>query len=353
MLQWRVRCVLVFILVFGALLSACSTPRAKKVCAVLDTGGENDKNFNQFTLEGARKAALEAGLPFDHIVTSSDEDYLPYINNFIDDGCGLIITVGFLMRDATAIAAIDNPDVRFAIIDAEYFPGDVFVPGQYFCPETIESCYSEEGGLANVTGLVFAEDQVGYLAGTLAGCMTETGIIGSVAGMEIPPVVRFVAGYQSGARAFRPDIETLSYYAPAFNDAYTGKQEGDKQVAAGADVIFGVGGNTGNGGLLAANDAGLMTIGVDVDQYDIFPEVRPSLITSAAKKMNIAAAEAVQAYAAGTLEGGTQRSTVANGGVGLAPYHDWENKISGECKLAVAQATEDLANGTIEVEMPK
>ena len=168
MLQRRVRSGLVFVVFFGALLSACSTPRAKKVCAVLDTGGENDKNFNQFTLEGARTAARKAGLPFDHIVTTSDEDYLPYINNFVDEGCGLIITVGFLRRDATAIAAIENPDVHFAIIDAEYFPGDVFVPGEYLCPETADNCYSEEGGLANVTGLVFAEDQVGYLAGTAA-----------------------------------------------------------------------------------------------------------------------------------------------------------------------------------------
>ncbi len=348
MTQWRVRSVLILILLLSVVISACSTPQADKVCVVLDTGGENDKNFNQFTLEGARNAARDAGLPFDHIVTASDEDYLPYINNYVDDGCGLILTVGFLMRDATAIAAIDNPDVRFAIIDAEYFPGDKFGSDAYTCPATVENCYSEEGGLANVTSLLFAEDQVGYLAGTLAGCMTQTGIIGSVSGMEIPPVVRFVTGYQNGARAYRPEVQTLNSYAPAFNDAYAGKQEGDKQVAAGADVIFGVGGNTGNGGILAANDLGLMSIGVDVDQYDILPEIGPSLLTSAAKNVDVAAAEAVLAYAAGTLEGGPQRSDVANGGVGLAPYHAWEDKIPDECKAAVALASEGLANGAID-----
>jgi basic membrane lipoprotein Med (substrate-binding protein (PBP1-ABC) superfamily) len=315
---------------------------------VLDTGGENDRNFNQFTLEGARTAAREAGLPFDHIVTTSDEDYLPYIRNFVDDGCGLIVTVGFLMKSATAVAAIDNPNVQFAIIDADYFPGDVFIKGQYECPESVASCYSEEGGLANVTSLMFAEDQAGYLAGTLAGCMTETGIIGSVSGMEIPPVVRFVEGYQNGARAFRPDVQTLNSYWPEFNDAYAGKVEGDKQVAAGADVIFGVGGNTGNGGLLAASDLGLMAIGVDVDQYGIFPEARPSLLTSAAKNVDVAAAQAVRDYAAGTLTGGPLRSDVANGGVGLAPYHEWDNKIPEECKTAVTIATEGLKNGTID-----
>lgn len=348
--QWRAHCVLVLVLLLSFIIGACSTPREQKVCVVLDTGGENDRNFNQFTLEGARRAAREAGLPFDHIVTTSDEDYLPYIRNYVEDGCGLILTVGFLMRDATAIVAMENQDVHFAIIDAEYFPGDVFVPGVLECPNTVESCYTEEGGLANVTSLIFAEDQAGYLAGTLAGCMTKTGVIGSVSGMEIPPVVRFVTGYQNGARAFRPDVQTLNSYSPEFNDAYTGKIEGDKQVAAGADVIFGVGGNTGNGGLLAASDLGLMTIGVDVDQYEILPEVRPSLLTSAAKNVDVAAADAVRAYAEGTLAGGSQRSTVANEGVGLAPYHDWEDKIPQECKDAVDLAAAGLAAGTISAE---
>jgi len=347
MIQRRAGCVLILTLLMSLLISACSTPRSDKVCVVLDTGGENDRNFNQFTLEGARNAAREAGLPFDHVVTTSDQDYLPYIRNFVEEECGLILTVGFLMRDATAIVALDNPDVHFAIIDAEYFPGDVFGPGQYFCPETADSCYSEEGGLANVTSLMFAEDQAGYLVGTLAGCMTKTGIIGSVSGMEIPPVVRFVTGYQNGARAFRPDVQTLNSYWPEFNDAYTGKLEGDKQVAAGADVIFGVGGNTGNGGMLAASDQGLMAIGVDVDQYEILPEIGPSLLTSAAKNVDVAAARAVAEYAAGKLGGGSQQSTVANGGVGIAPYHDWENKIPDECKTAVNLVAEGLEKGTI------
>jgi basic membrane protein A len=348
MTKWRARCVLILILLLALLISACSTSVETKVCVVLDTGGENDRNFNQFTLEGARGAAREAGLPFDHIVTTSDEDYLPYIRNFVDQGCGLILTVGFLMRDATAIVAMDNPNVHFAIIDADYYPGDVFGDSGYTCPETVDSCYSEAGGLANVTSLMFAEDQAGYLAGTLAGCMTETGIIGSVSGMEIPPVIRFVNGYQNGARAIRPDVQTLNSYSAEFNDAYNGKIQGDKQVAAGADVIFGVGGNTGNGGLLAASDMGLMTIGVDVDQYDIFPEARASLLTSAAKNVDVAAAEAVRAYTAGTLVGGVRQATVATGGVGLAPYHDWEDKIPEECKMAVNQAAQGLVAGTID-----
>ena len=102
---------------------------------------------------------------------------------------------------------------------------------------------------------MFAEDQVGYLAGVLAGCMSESGVIGTVSGMEIPPVVKYVVGYQTGAKSQNPDIETLNVYIPDFNDPATGKQAGETMIADGADILFGVGGNTGNGGLLAAHEA--------------------------------------------------------------------------------------------------
>ena len=326
--------------VFLSLLLAACDPVPDKACIVLDTGGENDKGFNEQSLKGAREAALEAGLDFAHIVSSSENDYSPHINRFIEEDCDLIMTVGFLMGEATAVAAKANPDIRFAIVDLAYFPGAG-------CDETVSDCYTVEGGLGNVTSLMFAEDEVGYLAGTLAGCMSETGVIGSVAGMEIPPVIRFVTGYQNGARQINPDVTTLNNYIPDFNDPAAGKQEGDAQIRQGADVIFGVGGNTGNGGLLAAHEAGLMSIGVDVDQYKTFPDVTPSLLTSAAKNVDVATGEAVRAFARGELQPGVQLSTVANGGIGLAPYHDWEDKIPDVCKAAVDEATEGLVNGTL------
>jgi basic membrane protein A len=340
MVTRRARLILFLVLIASLILPACASNETKKVCVVLDTGGENDRGFNEYTLKGARQAATEAGLDFAHIVSTSEEDYARHINRFVEEDCGLILTVGFLMADATATAARENPDIQFAIIDVEYFPGAG-------CPAEVEDCYTEAGGLSNVTSLMFAEDQVGFLAGTLAGCMTQTGVIGSVSGMEIPPVVRFVVGYQNGAQSFNPDIETLNVYIPQFNDPYTGKQEGERQIKAGADILFGVGGNTGNGGLLAASDMGLMTIGVDVDQFLTFPEIAPSLLTSASKNVDVAAYNAVKAYADGTLEGGQRQSNVANDGVGLAPYHQWEGKIPEECKAAVEKASEGLISGVV------
>ncbi|MFQ5400126.1 MAG: BMP family protein [Anaerolineae bacterium] len=341
MLYKRISILIVSMMALSIIITACGGGgNAEKVCAVLDTGGENDKSFNEFTLKGAREAAEAAGLEFTHIVSESTSDYEKNIENFVNEGCGLIITVGFLMGDATAAAARANPDVKFAIVDVAYFPG-------FGCDENVSDCYSEEGGLSNITSLMFAEDEVGYLAGVLAGCMSETGVIGSVSGMEIPPVVRFVTGYQNGARSQNPDIKTLNVYIPDFNDPATGKQAGETQIAEGADVIFGVGGNTGNGGLLAAHEAGLMAIGVDVDQYNTYPEIASSLITSAAKNMDVATAEAVTAFSNGELTGGIKLATVTNGGVGLAPYHEWDSKISAECKAAVDAAEAGLKDGSI------
>ncbi len=337
----RINLAVVAIMLLTLILAACSGQEAEKVCAVLDTGGENDRSFNEFTLKGARDAAEEAGIEFAHIVSESDTDYEKNINNFIAEGCGLIVTVGFLMGDATAVAAVENPDTKFAIVDSAYFPG-------FGCDENVADCYTEEGGLSNITSLMFAEDQVGYLAGVLAGCMSESGVIGTVSGMEIPPVVKYVVGYQTGAKSQNPDIETLNVYIPDFNDPATGKQAGETMIADGADILFGVGGNTGNGGLLAAHEAGLFGIGVDVDQYNTYPEVQSSLLTSAMKVVDVSTGDAVTAFAAGELEGGINLGTITNNGVGLASFHDQDGNIDQACKDAVVAAEAGLVDGSID-----
>ncbi len=300
-----------------------------KVAVVLDTGGENDKSFNEYTLKGAQRAAKDFLVKVDYVVSQAATDYEKNIETFASEGYDLIITVGFLMGDATAKKAVEHPNIKFAIIDVDY-------PAERY-----------QTDLKNVTSLMFQEDEVGYLAGVLAGCMTKTGVIGSVSGMEIPPVVRFVTGYQNGAKSVRPDIKTLNVYIPNFNDPATGKQAGQQQIAQGADVIFGVGGNTGNGGLLAAKEKGLMAIGVDVDQYFTYPEVKDALITSAAKNMDVATYNAIRDFARGTLKPGVRMNNLANKGIGLAPYHDWDSKIPQECKDKVEQAKKDLIAGKI------
>lgn len=301
----------------------------QKVGVVLGTGGENDKSFNEYTLKGAREGAEAAGLGFSYVSPTSNSDFEKNIETQISEGANLIVSVGFQMGDATAAMARKYPDVKFVIIDYAY---------------AAENGGTDpyQGDLKNVTSLMFAEDQAGYLAGVLAGCMSETGKIATVSGMEIPPVVRFVTGFQNGAKSVNSRIVAFNQYIPDFGDPATGKSVGQNFISQGADVIFGVGGNTGNGGLLAAKEAGKMAIGVDVDQYLSYPEVKDALITSAVKNIDLATANAVKEFAEGQLQPGIQQATIESGGVGLAPYHDWDSRISQECKTQVTQATEAL-----------
>lgn len=338
----RIITALTLLLTVSTLLAACrenmpevSTPAGLKVGVVLGVGSENDNSFNEYTLKGAREAAEETGLAFEYITTDSIEDYERNVANMAGKA-DLVITPGYLFTEVTAKVARSHPNVRFVIVDVPYLPGQG-------CPETVDDCYSEEGGLTNVTSLVFAEDQMGYLAGVLAGCMTKTGTVASVSGMEIPPVVRLVTGYQQGARSVAPDIVTLNQYIPNFDDLPTGKLVGQKFINEGADVIAGFGGNTGNGGLLAAHEAGAMAIGVDVDQYDTYPEVRASLLSSTAKFIDVAVAGVVRQFAAGRLEAGIQTKTLVGGGIGLTPYHDWEEEIvAAGCDEKINEAMEAI-----------
>jgi len=314
-------------------LTACSdantqqaaTPEKRKIGVVLDAGGENDKSFNEYTLRGAKEGAKAIGADFSYVTSASSSDYEKNIETQISEGAELVITVGFLMGDATASMAKKYPNVKFAIIDNAY-------------PRAKDGTDPYTRELQNVTSLMFAEDQVGYLAGVLAGCVSQTGTVATVSGMEIPPVKRFVQGFQKGAKSAKPNIVTLNQYIPDFNDPATGKTVGQNFISQGADVIFGVGGNTGNGGLLAAKEAGKKAIGVDVDQYLTYPEVKSALITSATKNIGVAASKVVKEFAQGNLKSGIELATVNTGGVGLAPFHEWDSKIPQACKDKVKAA---------------
>ncbi len=307
------------------------TGRSGIIGVVIDTGGENDRSFNQYTLEGARRAAAEHGYEVVMANPETTNDFAEPISRVIEEGAVMVITVGFRQGLATAQAARTYPDIHFAIVDTAYTPGEG-------CPTTVDDCYTPEGGLTNVTSLMFAEDEVAYLAGVLAACVSETGTIASVGGIELPPVVRFIEGYAAGARSYKPDIVVLNSYLPGFNDPPRGEVTAQDFINQGADVIFAAAGNSGNGALLAAHNAGHKAIGVDVDQYFSYPEVAPSLLTSASKNVDIATADAVRDFAAGTLATGIRTATLANGGVGLAPYHDWDARIPATCKAAVDAA---------------
>jgi basic membrane protein A len=339
----RISLLLVVVLIASLALSACGGGGGKlKVGLVTDTGGVNDKSFNQSAWEGVQKAGKEFGWDVNYIESKQPTDYEKNIDQFATEKYDVIVSVGFLMGDATAAKAKQYPNIKFAIIDNAYFPTE----GSAACGAGVKDCY-DDGGLKNVTSLMFQEDQVGFLAGVLAAGMSKTGTVCSVSGMEIPPVVRFVVGYQNGAKWMKADTQSLNVYIPSFIDPAKGKETGVSMIGQGCDVVFGVGGNTGNGGLLAAKEAGLMAIGVDVDQYNTYPEVKDALLSSAAKNVDVAVYEYLKAVKGGTAKAGMSTANIQNGGVGLAPYHDWESKIPADVKAKIDEATKGLKDGSI------
>lgn len=305
-------------------------PGADAFCIglVTDTGKVDDKSFNQSAWEGALEAAAATGGYAKYIETVDPKDYENNINQFITAQYDVIVTVGFLMGEATVAAANANAGVQFIGVD------------QFQAEE-----------IANLTGLVFPEDKAGYAAGYLAGLMTKTGKIGAVLGTDtVPPVKLFGEGYKAGALAANPSAEvTLVYHAPdnAFNDPEWGAAEAKKQLAQGADIIFGAGGNTGNGALIEiakAPGAGetIFCIGVDTDQFFTVPQAAKCLLTSAEKKLTLGTKTLIEQAKAGTRKGGNYF-----GLTGLAPYHDTEAAVPEDVKAKVAEVIAGLDAGTI------
>jgi len=341
----KISLLVAIILMASMALTACQTAGsgALKVGLVTDTGGVNDKSFNQSAWEGVQKAAAEFGWEAQYIESKQPTDYEKNIDQFATENYDVIVTVGFLMGDATALKAKQYPNLKFAIIDNAYFP----TKDSKACPDTVKDCY-DDGGLKNVTSLMFQEDEVGYLAGVLAAGMTKTGTVCTVSGMQIPPVERYVVGYQTGAKWYKPDTKTLNVYIPSFTDPAKGKETGQSMIDQGCDVVFGVGGNTGNGGLLAAKEQGDMAIGVDVDQYNTYPEVKDALLSSAMKNVDVATYEYLKTIKDGTSKAGVVTATLKNGGVGLAPFHDWDSKIPADVKAKIQEAKDGLIAGTLK-----
>jgi basic membrane protein A and related proteins len=340
--------VVALILVATMVLTGCQTAGAGtsgklKVGLVTDTGGVNDKSFNQSAWTGVQKAAKEFGMDANFIESKQVTDYEKNIDQFATENYDVIVTVGFLMGDATAIKAKQYPKIKFAIIDNAYFP----TKDSKACSDAVKDCY-KDGGLTNVTSLMFQEDEVGFLAGVLAAGMSKTGTVCTVSGMEIPPVQRYVIGFQNGAKWFKPAMKTLNVYIPSFTDPATGKSTGQSMISQGCDVVFGVGGNTGNGGLLAAKEQNLMAIGVDVDQYNTYPEVQSALISSAQKNVDVATYEYLKAVKGSTSAAGIVTANLKNGGVGLSPFHDWDSKIPADVKNKIQEATDGLKAGTLK-----
>jgi basic membrane lipoprotein Med (substrate-binding protein (PBP1-ABC) superfamily)/maltose-binding protein MalE len=302
---------------------------AVRVGLVTDVGKVNDGTFNEFAYKGMMQAVEEFGLESAFIETLAPTDYEKNIEQFANENYDVIITVGFLIGDATIAAAQKYPDIKFAGVD-QTVPEDI----------------------SNLAGLIFSEDQSGFLAGCLAGLMTESNVVGIVAGMEIPPVIKFRLGYEAGVAYVNPDATVLGVYIDSFTDPARGKEAALSQIAEGADVIFGAGGPTGSGGIMGAAAEGVWVIGVDQDEY-LTTFGRGSvagadkLLSSAMKRVDVSVYTAVKNAAFDTWQGGNLLFDTTNDGVGLAPFHDAEDAIPQEVQDQLVQIAAAMKDGTI------
>ena len=290
-----------------------------KVGLITDVGGVNDGSFNQSSWEGLERAGEELGVTVNYLESATDADYAPNLETFVDEDYDLIISVGYMLADATRAAAEANPDTKFAIID----------------DSSID--------LPNVTSLIFHAEQASYLVGYVAGLTTKTNNIGFVVGMTNETMNQFGYGYYAGAKDANPDV----FNANSFADSATGKTMANTAITNGADIVFQAAGATGLGVIEACQEAGVYAIGVDSDQSSIAPN---TVLTSAMKRVDNAVYEAVQELIDGTLEGGIKSFDLAAGGVDIAPSQDL---IAPEVITAVEEVKEKIVSGEVVVPADK
>jgi basic membrane protein A len=300
---------------------------------VTDVGRVNDKGFNQSAYEGMLAAAEAAPTCFEteYIETTSQSDYAANIAQFTDSGADVVIGVGFLLGDAIGDAAKANPEAKFISIDGAPAAGH------------------DESWATNGESLFFAEDQAGYLAGVLAASVTKSNHIGVVGGLVVvPPVERFVEGYIDGAKSVNPDITVDFVYTTSFVDPPQGNNAAQQMIDAGADVIFGAGGLTGNGALEAAcaND-GVLAIGVDTDQYETLPSVQECIVSSATKNIVEAVKNSLLRIAQDQFTPGFHTDDASTNGIALAPFHDQDANVPAEVKTLLDTTFAGLADGSI------
>jgi len=312
-----------------------------KACMVSDTGGIDDNSFNENAWAGMQQAESELGVEVTFLESRSEEDYARNINQHVADGCDMIVTVGFLLGDATQAAAEANPDVRFAIVDFAYDPA-----------------------IPNVEGLVYSTAEAAMLAGYASASWSKTGIMGTFGGINIGgPVTDFMDGFIAGMNYWNEeqgdDVRMLGGRDP--NDASTGTFTGNFEstddakaitlgmLQEGADVILPVGGPIGGGTFAAIEEQGAEAVGlgVDVDWTLTVPDFADLMLTHILKRIDNSVFLAVERGLNDETPAPVFVNTLENGGVGLGEFHDYDDEISDEVKAGIETLREAIIAGDV------
>ena len=308
-------------------------PEDFSVRLVTDIGSVDDGTFNQYAFEGMQAAEECFGIDTDYIETANAADYENNLSTALEDDPDAVVTVGFLLADGTKKVAAKNEDVKFIGVDQ----------------------FQEDYG-DNYVGVLFREDQGGFLAGAMAGLLTESGTVGVVGGLEsVPPVVRLVNGYEMGAKHVAEEdgeeVNVLKTYNESFTDKAKGRSDAEQMLGDGADVIFGAGGQTGSGGVQAAVEEGAWGIGVDQDEYFTTfqggeAQGADKLATSAVKRVDLGVFENIAAAITDEFTPGIFTLDAANDGITYAPFHDAD--IPTDVATRLEEIRQGLADGSID-----
>jgi basic membrane protein A len=320
--------------------SSGSANKDFKACMVSDSGGFDDKSFNQTSYEGFQAAIKAKGLTEVKAESKSDNDYPTNMTAMVNAKCKVIVAVGFKLEDATDKAATANPDIKFAIVDS--------APAK---------------PIANVKPLLFNTAQAAFQGGYLAAAMTKTGKVGTFGGIKIPPVTIYMDGFAEGVRYYNKqksknvqvlgwdDAKQTGLFTGDFEDKAKGQNTGQNLITQGADIIFPVAGPSGLGGLQAAkaSNGKVNAIWVDTDGCVSAAEYCSVLISSVNKGMDVAVQDAVTSVVDNKYDSKQFVGTLENGGTSLAPFHDFDSKVPAELKTELDQIKADIISGKIAI----
>jgi basic membrane protein A len=320
-------------------------------CIVSDAGGFDDKSFNQLSYEGVKQAADELGTDFKAVESNSENDYAPNIDSLVSEGCDAIVTVGFALAAATKEAAAANPDLKFVLIDDAADGGD---DGQTFDGKADEP---------NIKPLLYDTAQAAFLAGYAAADYSKSGAVGTYGGQPYPTVTIFMDGFKQGVDYYNKEngknVKVVGWDGK--NGSFTGGFEANEKatntakqlIDQDADVLLPVGGPIYQGALTAIADAGkdIAMLGVDADVFETDPNTQDVILTSVMKNMKISTYEAMMSAAndGDNFDFAPYIGTLENDGVGIAPFHNFEDKVNPDLTDKLDTIKQGIIDGSIPV----
>ena len=319
-----------------------------KPCIVSDEGGFDDKSFNQLGFEGATAAADELGTKLVDVQSTSASEYEGNVQTLVSEGCNAIVTVGFNLSATTIASAKANPDIDYIIID-----------------DAADGDFDGKADAENIKPLLYNTAEGAFLAGYLAAGTSKTGTVATFGGMPFPSVTIFMDGFVDGVAKFNADsgktVKVLGWDKEAqdgsmignFSDTEAGRTTTEQFIASGADVILPVAGPVGAGALNAASQAeGVSVIWVDSDGYEQASneQYKSLLLTSVIKLIGNSVFDTVSSAVDGEFSSEPYVGTLENGGVDIAPLHDFEDTVPADLQSKIDELREQIISGDLVVE---